>query len=209
MEEWQKQALIAEGFEVIELDTPHPYYKTKTFVKFPDGRLLPHYDYLFEIPQLSDGEQFTLSRTAVPEEIRDVDGLRAYMHRIESAGLPIPYVGWILLIILTAVIFIGTYYIIEKWRAPCGTKPYEKPVTECIKVIVMPDCRYRAIDTCKDTDGDGKPDGEWIDPEWQGGPGIPWELILGTIAFIVAAGLIIRFVPPTIFKKKTTQKKVS
>ena len=63
----------------------------------------------------------------------------------------------------------------------------------------MPDCRWKTFNSCADPDGDGIPEGEFEEEEWQGGT--KWEqyLIIGIaiIGAIVIIPPLLRAVRPT------------
>lgn len=180
--------LESEGFEVIEYDHYDPYFRTKTFVKYPNGRLVPHYDKLYQIPEvLNEGDEVTLSRTAVPQEIRGTENFEAALFERNTytyeGELVATWILYAVFAIISIVLFALFIHLIQTIMAPCGTKPYEKKINDCWKVIIMPNCDYRSFNSCADPDGDGDPEGEWGEDEWQkGGTDYLKWMVYGVVA---------------------------
>lgn len=205
------------GIHVIELSTPDPHFKTSTFLQLPDGRTLAYYNVLYEIPctegsHLNEGEQFTMSLTALPSDLR-YNGVRAAIGNYGTQAqakegelivwlLWIPLIKLVLYIIGGVIIFLGTYFIIEKIMAPCGITGSEIEINECWKKVIQPNCSFRSFNSCagEDVNGDGYPDGEWLEDSWQGGfDWIKW-LIIGAVV-IGGVYLAVKIIPG-IFEKK-------
>lgn len=198
MNEEEKNFLEKEGFKVIERDRPDPHFRTRIFIQTPQGENLAYYDYLFQVPHLNDEDKFSINRKALKGKA-DQNRVLADLHKqnISQGNQLLTTLGIALFIVLSAILMMGTYFIIDALKSPpCGRAPHTKEVSQCIKIIILPDCSYRSIDTCADPDGDGDPEGEWIDDDWQKADlGIPWDWIIIGGVVIVGGFLLYKFWP--------------
>lgn len=197
-----KQLLESGGFQIIEGDWNFKY-RTGTFIRHPDGRLNPYYEKLSDIPALPNGTEFDLNRAAMPyDEIygrsTDVKNTMAITHaEFEldanlSPTIPL-WVGYLLISIVLLAIVICIYFILNPpaQQPPCGTEAKIIDVSECSKIIIMPNCDSRTFDACTD---------QWMEDSWH-----TWEppagwltwLVIGVVA--IAAIIII---PKVLEKRK-------
>jgi len=212
MDEATRFELEANGVEVIVRPYPDPHFKTKTFIRL-DGLELPWYDVLYQVPHLNNNEQYAMPLTCVPSEVQ-VNDLRTALwddittYETTADGQTL-VIWWMALALLTIkivgaiLIFICLYYILERIYAPCGITGSTEIINDCWKKVIMPDCRYKTFNSCggEDENGDGYPDGEWAEDEWQGGVGWAQYLIIG-IALVGAVVIISKVLP--MFKKQPT-----
>jgi len=179
-----RQLLEADGFQVVETAWDFKY-KTRTFLLHPDGRLNPYYDFLHEIPMLPNGMQFDLNKNAMPTDpfyghtaVKDAGSVNNVEYEMGMNGLPIPViVGYMFIAVILLAIVICIYYIINPpvQEPPCGTEAKIIDISECAKIIIMPNCDSRTYNSCKD---------EWMEEDWH-----TWEppanwgtyLVLGLI----------------------------
>lgn len=204
MDSNKRQILESEGLQVVEV-LWDAKYKTKFFIKHPDGRLNPYYERIDLIPQLPNGTEFDLDREAMPyDEIygrpSDVVNANGIVHAGYEYGLVPPiWVGYFLISLVMLAIVICFYFIINPpaQEPPCGTSTQIIDVSECAKIIIMPNCDSRLYDACAD---------EWLEDQWH-----TWEPPAGWITWIVigviAIGAIV-IIPPLLrsFRKPPAQK---
>jgi len=172
-------------------------FKTKTFIRHPDGHLNPYYDYLYEIPMLPNGQEFDLDKNAMPgsSSVKDAGAITHSEYGLDAQGLVIPIiVGYILLAVVILAIVICIYYILHPpaQQPPCGTTAQTIDVSECAKIIIMPNCDSRLYDSCQD---------EWLEEGWH-----TWEppanwgtwLVLGIVGIgaIILIPQILKIVKP-------------
>lgn len=180
-----KQILESKGFQVIEGAWDFKF-KTRTFIRHPDGRLNPYYDYLYEIPWLPYGQEIDLDIAAMPyDEVfghTAVVDAGAVTHAEAGAGydgrqLPIPLVGWIAIVAVFAIIAICVFMLThpEQPSPPCKTEERIIDISECAKIIIMPNCDSRLFDACTN---------EWLEEDWH-----TWEPPAGWMQWLVI-GLI-------------------
>lgn len=199
--EEERRTLEEKGYSVIfETNLSEvKRYNTNVFILY-DGEKVPYYDSLSQIPPLPNGKKFMLSARALPKEVRNWDSIEAYIHKYSQAGLiPFPpwwVIGLIILTVLTAIVFIGVYYIVKAQDTRCGATAEIKDISECMKIIVAPDCSIRTYDACKE---------EWSDEDWHKPtpptPSVEWLqwLIIGTL--LVGGTYVAIKYGPTIIKK--------
>lgn len=191
-----KQMLESEGIEV--MDTAWDFhYKTRVFLRFPDGRTLAFYEHLHNIPVLNQGDEGTLATSSVPLEVR-IDNVNAGLHQIYSAdGQLITIVGFILWVILSSLLFYFIFSLIEKWHAPCGTSGRTEEISDCIKLIIKPNCQARTFNSCDEEWVEGD---DWSEPAPDLGNIIMWAVIgiiaIGGVYFIVKGFPQKQYYPP-------------
>jgi len=179
MDEKTRLNFESRGYEVIELATPDPHFRTRFFIKLPTelgGGTLADYEYMFQIPNsLNDGDQIALNTInqgiqTTPTELNQLDARlelydNVYMG-LDERGLP---VDWIIvgLVILVAALFVILFItLIRSWFAPCGIGGQQQEINDCWKLVIKPDCSARSFNSCLDADGDGVPEGGWGDDDW-------------------------------------------
>lgn len=190
-----RQLLESEGFQIIE-GTWDFKYKTRTFVRHPDGVLNPYYDSLHEIPFLPNGTNIDLNIDAMPYDevfgttaVKDAGAVTNVELGLGDPQLipPIIMAGYVIIAVILLAIAICVYYLVHPpaQTPPCGTEATIVDVSDCLKIIIMPNCDSRAYDACID---------EWAEPDWHGWePPANWMsyLIIG----VIAIGAII-IIPP-------------
>ena len=197
-----RQLLEADNFQIIEGRWDFTY-KTNIFILHPDGRLNPYYDYLHQIPFLPNGTEIDLRRTAMPYDninnretgVKNSQALTNTAYSADAQGLPIPIiVGYIILSIVLLAIFICLYFILNPGVTPppCGTAGSITDVSDCVKIIIMPNCDSRVFNSCDNT---------WLEDDWHKyTPPIGWEnaIVLGLIAIgaIILIPKILDFTKP-------------
>lgn len=205
--EQERKSLEERGYSIIfETNLSEvKRYNTNIFVLY-DGKKIPFYESLSQIPPLENGQKFALASRALPEEVRSWKQVEAYIHRYSQAGLfPIPFwvIGLIIVTVLTAIVFIGTYYIVKAQDTRCGVTAEIKDISECMKIIIAPDCSVRTYDACKE---------EWADEEWHEPtppppPSVEWlKWIVIGVVLIGGTYVAIKY-GPTIIKKLGEAKK--
>lgn len=181
-----KQLLEVEGCEVIEGKFDFKY-RTRIFIRHPDGRLNPYYDALNTIPELPNGTEFDLNIEAMPYDSSvhgdtAQKGTRSIIHAEMSAGADslvfVVTAGMILLSIIMLAIVICIYYMLHPpaQEPPCKTEERIIDVSDCAKIIIMPNCDSRMFDACSDT---------WLEEDWHTWtPSPDWItwIIVGAIA---------------------------
>lgn len=191
----QKNLMESEGLQVVEGAFDFTY-KTRIFIRHPDGRLNPYYDYLHEIPMLPNGTEIDLAKTAMPDDelfgptaIVDAGAITNTQWQASADGqqlIPPVIIGYIILAVILLSIVVALYYLINApaQPPPCGTEATITEVDDCFKIITMPNCDSRTYNSCTD---------EWAEDEWHTWtppPGLLDMLIYGGIAigaiFIVA-----------------------
>jgi len=160
-----RQLLEQDGFQVVETAWDFKY-KTRTFLRHPDGRLNPYYDFLHEIPMLPNGTEFDLNKNAMPYDplyghtaVKDAGSVNNVEYGLDANGLPIPVIGWIVIAVVMLLIAICVYLITHPGQPepPCKTEERIIDISECAKIIIMPNCDSRLFDACTD---------EWLEDEW-------------------------------------------
>ena len=143
-------------------------YNTNVFLKI-GKRTLPLYEKLSDIPVLKNGEQFTILKTALPEDVRNWNKVEAYTHILSpipvggQRGQLLPpwwLIGLIILTVLTVTVFIGTYLHMKAADLRCGTSPHISEISKCTKIITAPDCSVLLYDACKN-----EKIGDWEEPK--------------------------------------------
>lgn len=186
MELKTRQLLESGGFQILEGGWDFKF-KTRIFIRHPDGRLNPYYDYLYQIPMLPNGTEIDLAKTAMPEDegfgstaIEDAGAITNVDMGLDAQGLPIPViVGYIILAFILLAIVIAIYYLIHPpaQPPPCGTSGAVVEVGDCAKIITMPNCDSRMYNSCTD---------EWMEEEWH-----EYTAEMGLIQWIVIGALAI------------------
>lgn len=183
------QLLEQDGCEVIEGAWDFKF-KTRIFIRHPDGRLNPYYDYLHQIPILPNGTDIDLAKSAMPDDtaVKDAGAITNTESGLDANGLPIPViVGYIIIAVILLAVVICIYFIVHPpaQEPPCGTTARTVDISECAKIIIMPNCDSRLFDSCQD---------EWLEDDWHTWePPANWILYL-VIGIAVVGAIII--VPP-------------
>ena len=188
--------LKSEGFEIIEGAFDFKY-KTRIFIRHPDGRLNPFYNTLNEVPILPNGTEFDLDKVAMPVDnisqqptaVKNTQVLNNTEYGLDAQGLVFPVIiGYIVLSIILLAMIICLYYILHPpaQQPPCGTEGSTTSVSECLKIIVMPNCDSRAYNACED---------EWAEDDWHFWEEIDWGKYLlygalGVGAIVVVLALV-------------------
>lgn len=200
MEETYKLKLESVGYEVIELQHLDPHFRTKTFIKKLDGTLSGFYDELWMIPQsLNAGDEVSTYVTEVPSQARNTDSydVHAATYSLEEGELGFWAIVLFLIFIgiVMGILFMKAFFG-DKWNTPpCGEKGSIIDITECVKMIVYPDCSGVMYDACQKEIIDHFDPPE-LPPDWT--KGAMW-LAVGLVA--VAAILII----PKLIPRKQQQ----
>jgi len=180
MDETTRLNFESRGYEVIELSTPDPHFRTRFFIKLPaelGGRTLADYEYMFQIPNsLYDNEEIALNTVnqgvqTTPTELNQLDARlelydNVYMG-LDARGLPIDLIMVGLVILVVALFVMILIQLIQSWFAPCGIGGQQQEINDCWKLIIKPDCSARSFNSCLDADGDGiqeggfDPDDDW------------------------------------------------
>lgn len=196
-----KQLLETEGFQVVEGNWDFKF-KTRTFVRHPDGRLNPYYNTLYEIPVLPNGTEFDLNKAAMPYDeiygrstaIKDAQAIiNADWGTGADGELFAITIFHIALAVILLAIVICIFFVINPpaQAPPCQTEERIIDVSDCAKIIIMPNCDSRLFDACND---------EWLEDGWH-----TWEPPAGWITWVVigviAIGAII-IVPPLLKRAK-------
>jgi len=189
-----RQLLEQDGCEVVE-GLWNFTFKTRIFIRHPDGQLNPYYEYLHQIPLLPNGTTIDLAKPAMPDDeiygstaVKNAGAITNAESGLDANGLPIPIiVGYIIIAVILLAIVICLYYLIHPptQQPPCGTEPKVIDVSDCAKIILMPNCDSRMYDACTD---------EWLEDDWHGWePPADWTtwLVIG----IIAIGAIV-IIPP-------------
>lgn len=188
-----RQILESEGLQVVEV-LWDAKYKTKTFIRHPDGRLNPYYDTLNQIPQLPYGTQLDLNKNAMPydniygQPTAQVNAGAIIDSSGQMDGLPLPVIGWIVIAIVMVAIVICTYFFTHPGQPEPRCNPEIIDVSECLKIIILPNCDSRSYNACTD---------EWAEDEWHEYPEEQWGWIQWAVIGIAVIGVII-IVPPLI-----------
>lgn len=174
-------SLESMGYQVIQ-GQYDPYWNTDTFIVTPDGNTLADYSSLDQIPILPQGTQFSLDDTAMPyDEIYNrpsaVVNAQAVTHRTETLSadgqqLLITFGGLLIILVVVATV-ICIYWLTHpgKPEPPCGTEAKTIDVSDCAKVIIMPNCDSRLYDACSD---------QWLEESWH-----TWEPPAGWVTWAV------------------------
>lgn len=192
-----------DGLQVIEGKWDFKY-KTRTFIRHPDGRLNPYYDSLHEIPFLPNGTNIDLNIDAMPHDelfgttaVKDAGAVTNVELSLGDPRLipPIIMAGYIILAVILLAIAICIYYLVHPpaQTPPCGTEATVIDVSDCLKIIIMPNCDSRAYNACTD---------EWAEPDWHGWEPPP-EWMSYLIIGVIAIGAII-IIPPLLERRKST-----
>lgn len=189
-----RQLLEQDGCEVIEGGWDFKF-KTRIFIRHPDGRLNPYYDNLSQIPILPNGTNIDLAKNAMPTDeiygstaVKDAGAITNTETGLDASGLPIPIIiGYIVIAVILLAIVICIYFMIHPpiQQPPCGTEAKIVDVGDCAKIIIMPNCDSRLFDSCTD---------EWLEEDWHTWePPANWAtwLVIG----IIAIGAIV-IIPP-------------
>lgn len=208
MDAYTIQLLESEGFQVIEGKWDFKY-RTRIFIRHPDGRLNPTYAKMSDVPILPHGTEFDLERTAFPyDEIKNrdtavVDERTIMASEYElSAEQQLPFYFWIgyfLISLVLLAIVVCIYYILHPpaQDPPCKTEERIIDVSDCAKIIIMPNCDSRMFDACTDT---------WLEPDWHIWTPPP-EWLQWVVYGIVAIGGIyvaVKLLPYLMKQKKKT-----
>lgn len=208
MELQQKQLLEGEGLQVIEGAFDFKF-KTRIFIRHPDGRLNPYYDFLHQIPVLPNGTEADLNINAMPYDpiygstaVKKAGAITNTEYELDAEGnrMPIPpvIVGYIILAAILLAIVIFIYFLVHPpvQEPPCGTTAQTVDVSDCAKIIIMPNCDSRLFDACTD---------EWLEEDWHRPPAaeIDWKILI--IIGIAAVGVII--IVPQILRVMKPPKK--
>jgi hypothetical protein len=201
----RRQGLESLGYKIIEQPTLDSYWNTNVFILTPDGRTLADYSNLADIPMLIDNTQIAIDPAAFPND--DLNGWStaqvnggAVLHRQElsfnETGLVFPVIGWVVIVIVAALIVTAIFLITNAMHSepPCGTEPKTVDVSDCAKIIMMPNCDSRLYNACTDT---------WLEDTWHTWtppPGWVEWIVIGVIA--VAGIYIAAKLLPKIFKRK-------
>jgi len=199
--EEERRSLEEAGYKVIFESNLSEIrrYNTNVFVLY-NGEKVPYYSSLSQIPPLQNGQTFMLAARALPKEVREWDRVETYLHKFRGAGLPVWWVwviGLAILTVLTGIVLLGIYNIVKAQDTRCGTTAEIKDISECMKIIVAPDCSIRTYNACEEKWSDE----EWHEPTPPTPPSTEW---LKWIAIIILLGggtyIAIKY-GPTIAKK--------
>lgn len=204
MDETTRLNFESSGYEVIELSTPDPHFRTRFFIKLPmelGGGTLANYDYMFQIPNsLSSGEQIALNTVnqgipTIPTELNQNNArLELYDNiymGLDERGLPIDWLMIGLVILVTSLIIMITISLIRAFFAPCGIGGQIQEINDCWKLVIKPDCSARSFNSCADPDQDGIPEGEWGSDDWTKNFDLMEVLKWAVIGAVVIGGVVV------------------
>lgn len=198
----KKSQLETYGYTIMELPNIDPHFRTKTFIKKPDGTLSAYYDHLWQVPMnLYEGDEVSVPETEVPIPARNTRSHELHAQSFLEGRL-VGTIGLILLFvfigIVVGILFMKAFFATDRNPPPCGERGSVTEITECVKEIIYPDCSGVMFDSCKNEIID-----EFEPPVI---PEEPWGWLQWAILGIAAVGAII-IVPQILRVVKPPPKK--
>ena len=182
----RRNLLEAEGFQVIETELD-PYWNTGTFIVTPDGRTLADYSNLSDIPLLPEGTELAIDDNAMPidnisgnptAQVNSMALLKTETEFGANRELVISLLGFIAVVIISVAVCYCVYHLTNPQvkKPPCGTEVTINDISDCAKMIVLPNCDSRLYNACTD---------EWLEDSWHTWePPMDWWVIavIGAVA---------------------------
>jgi len=190
--------LEEQGYQVITTQQLDPHFRTRTFIRKPDGTFSAFYDELWQIPQsLNQGDEVSTYVTEVPAPAQNTSSYcgHAAQYQYQLDGTLGPFLFCLALIfvgIFVGILFMRAFFHNQWNPPPCGETGSITEIDECVKMIVYPDCSGVMYDSCEKEiiDSFAPPEGP---PHWT--TGAMW-IAIGVVA--IAAIIII----PTLLKPR-------